>query len=117
DKKITTKINKDILSVILHNILDNAIKNTEEGVIKVSSYIKNKKLYIVVEDTGKGFKEEDLIYYNQLSNQQSTEKLMLRNSGIGIHMIVELIHILHGDLKFYSEGGKGSRIEIITDLN
>lgn len=117
DKKITSKINRDILSVILHNILDNAIKNTEDGVIKVYSHIKNKRLYIVVEDTGKGFKEEDLIYYNQLSNQQSTEKLMLRNSGIGIHMIVELIHILHGDLNFYSEDGKGSRIEIITDLN
>ncbi|HEU4788204.1 MAG TPA: HAMP domain-containing sensor histidine kinase [Flavobacterium sp.] len=117
NNNVSTKINKDILSVILHNILDNAIKNTEDGVIKIYSHIKNKKLYLVVEDTGKGFKEEDLIYYNQLSNQQSTEKLMLRNSGIGIHMIVELIHILHGDLKFYSEDGKGSKIEIITDLN
>ncbi|MDR6845691.1 HAMP domain-containing sensor histidine kinase [Flavobacterium granuli] len=117
DNNVTTKINKDILSVILHNILDNAIKNTENGVIKVYSHIKNKKLYLIVEDTGKGFKEEDLLYYNQLSNQQSTEKLMLRNSGIGIHMIIELIHILNGDLKFYSEDGKGSKIEIITDLN
>jgi signal transduction histidine kinase len=117
DKNVATKINKDILSVILHNILDNAIKNTEDGIIKVYSHVKHKKLYLVVEDTGRGFKEEDLIYYNQLSNQQSAEKLMLRNSGIGIHMIVELIHILHGDLKFYSEPGKGSKIEIITDVN
>lgn len=117
DKNVTTKISKDILSVILHNILDNAIKNTENGVIKVYSRIQNKKLYLTVEDTGKGFKEEDLIYYNQLSNQQSAEKLMLRNSGIGLHMIVELIHILNGNLKFYSENGKGSKIEIITDLN
>jgi signal transduction histidine kinase len=117
DKNVITKINKDILSVILHNILDNAIKNTEKGVIKVYSYIKNKKLYLVVEDTGKGFKEEDLIYYNQLSNEQSAEKLILRNSGMGLPMIIELIHILNGDLKFYSESGKGSKIEIITDLN
>jgi signal transduction histidine kinase len=116
DKNVTSKINRDILSVILHNILDNAIKNTEKGIIKVYSYIKNKKLYLVVEDTGKGFKEEDLIYYNQLSNEQSAEKLMLRNSGMGLHMIVELIHILHGDLKFHSKDGKGAKIEIITDL-
>lgn len=116
DENITTNINKDILSAILHNILDNAIKNTDEGVIKVYNHVKNKKLYLVVEDTGKGFKEEDLIYYNQLSNQHSSEKLMLRNSGIGIHMIVELIHIINGDLKFHSEVGKGSKIEIITDL-
>jgi signal transduction histidine kinase len=117
DKNVKTKINKDILSVILHNILDNAIKNTEKGVVKVYSYITNKKLYLVVEDSGKGFKEEDLIYYNQLSNEQSAEKLILRNNGMGLHMVVELIQILHGDLKFYSEGGKGSKIEIITDLN
>jgi signal transduction histidine kinase len=117
DKNVTTKINKDILSVVLHNILDNAIKNTEKGVIKVYSHVKNKKLYLVVEDTGKGFKEEDLIYYNQLSNEQSAEKLILRNGGMGLPMIIELIHILNGDLKFHSEGGKGSKIEIITDLN
>jgi signal transduction histidine kinase len=117
DKDVITKINKDILSVILHNILDNAIKNTEDGTIKIYSHVKNKKLYLVVEDSGKGFKEEELIYYNELSNQQSTEKLMLRNSGIGLHMIVELVHILNGDLKLSSEDGKGSKIEIITDLN
>lgn len=113
---IIIKINKDILSVILHNIIDNAIKNTENGVIKVYSYIDNKKLFLVVEDTGNGFREEDLIYYNQLSNEQSAEKLILRNNGMGLPMIIELIHILHGDLKFYNNE-KGAKIEIITDLN
>ncbi|MDI5897155.1 sensor histidine kinase [Flavobacterium yafengii] len=117
DKNVITKINKDILSVILHNIIDNAIKNTENGVIKIYSHIKNKKLYLVVEDTGKGFKEDDLIHYKQLSNEQSTEKLILRNSGMGLPMIIELIHILHGNLKISSEISKGSKFEIITDLN
>lgn len=117
DKNITTKINKEILSVILHNILDNAIKNTEEGEIIVYNQIKNKKLHLIIEDTGKGFKEEDLVYYNELSNQPSTEKLMFKNTGIGLHMIVELIHILHGDLKFYNNDGNGTRVEIITDLH
>jgi K+-sensing histidine kinase KdpD len=117
DKNVTTKVNKDILSVILHNILDNAIKNTEYGTIRIYSHIKNKKLYLVVEDTGKGFKEEDLLYYNQLSNQQSTEKLILKTSGMGLNMILELIHIIHGAIKFHSEVDKGSKIEIITDVN
>lgn len=117
DKDITTNINKDILSVIIHNIIDNAIKNTQEGTIRVYNRIENKKLYLIIEDTGKGFKEEDLVYYNLLSNQQSTEKIMLKNGGMGLLMIVELIHILNADLKFYSENNKGSRIEIITDLN
>lgn len=116
DKNVITKTNKDILSVILHNILDNAIKNTENGIIKIYSHIKNKKLYLVVEDTGKGFKEDDLIYYNQLSNEQSAEKLILRNSGMGLPMIIELIHILHGDLKISNNHDKGSKIEIIIDL-
>ncbi|KFC59972.1 sensor histidine kinase [Flavobacterium gilvum] len=117
DEYYTTNINKEILSVILHNILDNAIKNTEKGTVRIYSYIENKKLYLAVEDTGKGFKEEDLIYYNQLSNQQSTEKLMLKNGGMGLLMIIELIQILNGDLKFYNENRQGARIEIITDLN
>lgn len=117
EENVTTQINRDILSVILHNIIDNAIKNTEDGIIRIYSLVKNKKLYIIVEDTGSGFKEDDLTYYNQLSNQQSAEKLMLRNNGMGLHMIIELIHILHGDLKISNISDKGSRIEIITDLN
>ncbi|MGG7034557.1 MAG: sensor histidine kinase [Flavobacterium sp.] len=116
DKNVNTQINKEVLSVILHNLLDNALKNTDEGQIKVYTQIKNKRMYLVVEDTGKGFKKEDLLYYNQLSNEQSAEKLILRNSGMGLHMVIELIHILHGDLKITSEVGKGSKIEIITDL-
>lgn len=116
DENVKTKINKEVLSVILHNIIDNAIKNTESGKIKIYTQIKNKKMYLVIEDTGKGFKEEDLEYYNQLSNEQSAEKLILRNNGMGLHMVIELIHILHGDLKISSEVSKGSKIEIITDV-
>lgn len=117
DSEFTTKINKDILSVILHNILDNALKNTENGIVNISNYVKNEKLYIVIEDTGKGFKKEDVIYYNELSNEQSTEKLILRNGGMGLPMIIELIHILHGHLKISYIKNNGSKIEIIIDLN
>lgn len=116
EDNIITKTNKDILSVILHNIIDNAIKNTENGLIKIYSYIDNKRLYLVIEDTGNGFRREDLIYYNQLSNEQSAEKLILRNNGMGLPMIIELVHILHGDLNLYNTS-KGAKIEIITDLN
>ncbi|HEY6141824.1 MAG TPA: HAMP domain-containing sensor histidine kinase [Flavobacterium sp.] len=117
DQNTMTKINKDILSVIIHNIIDNAIKNTENGIIKIYSHTKNNKLYLVIEDTGKGFKEEDLVYYNQLSNEQSAEKLILRNNGMGLPMIIELIHILYGDLRISNNNDKGSKVEIITDLN
>lgn len=115
EQHIKIKINKDILSVILHNIIDNAIKNTENGTIKAYSIIDNNKLYIVVEDTGKGFKEEDLIYYNQLSNEQSAEKLTLRNNGMGLPMIIELTHTINGNLRI-SNKETGAKIEIITDL-
>lgn len=116
DPEIKTKINRDILSAILHNILDNAIKNTDSGVIKINSLVENKKLYITIEDTGIGFKTEDLIYYNQLIKENSTEKLILKNSGTGIPMTIELIHIIHGDLKISNKDEKGTKIEIITDI-
>jgi signal transduction histidine kinase len=117
DVNFLTTINKEILSVILHNILDNAIKNTDNGSIKIYSEVENKKLYIIVEDTGKGFKKEELIYYNELTKEHSAEKLILKNHGMGIPMMIELIQILHGDLKISSTEGKGSKLEIITDYN
>lgn len=116
EPSVISKTNKDVISVVLHNLIDNSIKNTENGVIKVYTYIKNKKLYLVVEDTGKGFKEADLIYYNELSNEQSAEKFILRNRGMGLPMIIELIHLINGNLKFYNNIEQGSRVEIITDL-
>lgn len=115
DKDIVINTNSEVMSVILHNLIDNAIKNTENGMIKAYNYSLNNKLYLVIEDNGKGFNKEDLAYYNKLSNEQSSEKLILTKNKMGLHMVMELVNMVNGDLKIASEEGKGAKIEIITD--
>jgi hypothetical protein len=53
DPNLTTRINKGILSAILHNLIDNAVKNTKDGEILVKTEQKNKKIEIIIFDTGK----------------------------------------------------------------
>lgn len=109
------KTNNKILSIIIHNLLDNAIKNTRNGAVEFVSEKKDNKLLICIKDNGKGMKKEMIDYYMGLFKKQYINKLALRNYGIGLHMVIELILLIEGELQIKSDINKGTTIEIIVD--
>ncbi len=55
------KIDVGLLEQVLYNIIYNAcIYNADGIVIKISAKVKNDNLFFTIEDTGKGFKPEDI---------------------------------------------------------
>jgi signal transduction histidine kinase len=109
------KTNSKILSIIIHNLIDNAVKNTKNGTIVLLSKTRDNKLFLSIKDDGKGMNKELVDYYLSLYKDRSSDKLTLRNYGLGMQMIIELIIILKGDIKIISEINKGTTIEIIVD--
>jgi signal transduction histidine kinase len=115
DKTQYLKTNSEIISIIIHNLLDNAIKNTKNGSIELLSQVIDNKFFIIVKDNGTGMDKELVSYYLSLQKSQNSNELKLRNYGLGMQMVIELIAILKGDLKITSEINKGTTIEIIID--
>ncbi|WP_430816716.1 two-component regulator propeller domain-containing protein [Carboxylicivirga sp. RSCT41] len=97
------------LKQIITNLINNAIKFTEEGSITFSYSINNGRLQCSVKDTGIGIPpgEIDNIFdrFNKLEGQ--TEKIY-RGTGLGLAITKELIRLLGGTIRVESQQGKGS---------
>lgn len=113
--KSTIKLNKKVMGIIIHNLLDNAIKNTYDGYINIETNISKSILYLSVEDTGIGMPIEIKNYYLNLLKNHETDKLAIQNYGLGLHMVLELLRLLKGDLKIDSKENKGTKVTIIID--
>ncbi|MEO8148589.1 MAG: ATP-binding protein [Bacteroidia bacterium] len=118
DDIILTDLN--ILSIILHNLLTNAIKFTYNGTITIEANHSEKTYFLTVTDTGSGMKEE------QLKRIQKTikEKTIISSNpsgdgngnGLGFVIISELIQLLNGKVMLESKEGKGTCVTLMLQI-
>lgn len=102
------------ITQMLLELLDNARKNTPAGgSIGVDVAPHDGDVRIVVWDTGKGIKAQDLerIWqaFTQLETGQSVRQAGL---GLGLTIVSKLAELHHGRVKVESQPGKGSRFTI-----
>lgn len=108
--KINIYTNPNILKVILHNLIDNAVKYTDKGEIIVSFKQSNSFLTIEISDTGIGMDKILITYYHSLQLNSSNDKLMLQKFNIGLHLVVQLLPIIEGKISFKKKQPKGTVI-------
>lgn len=115
DKNVSIKTNQQLLAVIIHNLLDNAVKFTFNGKIKFS-YLKHVQGYtITISDTGIGLKPYQVEWCNNtIDNLEQTKSLENTHSpaGLGLIMVKELNKIINGKLKAHAVLGEGTTFEI-----
>jgi len=103
------------LATIIRNITDNALKYTPAGgKVTIKALESDQGVKIVVEDTGIGIDQEKikdifLLQKNKSERGTSGEK----GTGIGLHLIKELININHGEVEVESELGKGTKVVVM----
>lgn len=112
DSDIYIYADKSRLTQVLTNFLGNASKFTQSGYIKIGyTYDKTaNKVHIFVEDTGEGIsKEEQNIIFNRFAKLDE----FAQGTGLGLAISKTIVEKLNGEIKLYSELGKGSRFEIV----
>jgi signal transduction histidine kinase len=98
-----------ILTVIIRNLLDNANKHTQAGLITLSAMQEENKLIIRISDTGIGFNEEALgTFLNK--NEYDGSK-----NGNGSFIVLSLIQLIGGKLEATSAPGAGTDFRITLD--
>jgi PAS domain S-box-containing protein len=97
------------LSQILINLVNNAIKFTDAGEVRMEVRSQNGTTEISVTDTGVGIKPEDQAkLFNAFARLESGSAQREEGTGLGLHLSQKLAGLLGGRITFQSEPGKGS---------
>ena len=95
---------------ILNNLLNNAIKFTQDGEITLSCYVDDKDEFVFsVSDTGIGISERNQQFiFNRFRQVHDYIKLNTGGIGLGLSICLGVSKLLGGKLNVQSELGKGS---------
>ncbi|UCD01763.1 MAG: HAMP domain-containing histidine kinase [Promethearchaeota archaeon] len=107
---------KKRVNQILVNLIGNAIKFTDQGKVSVSVQTSNKKLKIIVEDTGIGIKEENLKKIFKPFRRVVEPGNFKEGTGLGLYLSKKLANLLGGNIFVESEFGKGSTFILSLNL-
>ncbi|HLZ87053.1 MAG TPA: ATP-binding protein, partial [Puia sp.] len=99
---------RNILAVIVRNLVDNAVKYTISGSILVRVEKQEGGVLVQVADTGTGMSAEKV---NRLLNAEQKATLE-SSSSFGYRFITELVRRLEGHLTIDSTPGKGTTVSI-----
>lgn len=107
-------MNRMMLAIIFHNLLDNAIKYTDEGHIDFSVAREAGYIHIRIADTGMGMDEDVKKHYADIFGLKLEEEYINEGAGkgLGLQIVAELMHILGGKLHIESEPEKGTVITL-----
>ena len=105
-------VDKNRLTQVLTNFLNNASKFTPDGYIKLGYkyFPASKQVHIFVEDSGKGIpRSEQKMIFSRFYKQDE----FAQGTGLGLSICQVIIEKLNGRIELWSEPGKGSRFTII----
>lgn len=110
---------KEMLSVVIRNLLSNSIKfSHENGLVKIIGERSNKHYELSIEDTGIGIKDEDKGKLFTLDTKFSTLGTSNeKGTGLGLCLCKEYIEKNRGKISFESVYNVGSKFFITMNIS
>ncbi|MGB9743240.1 MAG: ATP-binding protein [Minisyncoccales bacterium] len=107
---------KDKLRQVILNLIDNAIKYTQQGGITIKLKIENLKLKIAVADTGEGMTQEEINkLFEMFSRASAGTELNVSGTGIGLYVAKKFAEA-HGGRIWVESTGKDKGSTFIVEL-
>jgi signal transduction histidine kinase len=103
------------ITQVLANILNNAIKFSDTGSIKISTKkdSSRKEVCVQIEDSGRGISKEIMPkLFTKFATTSSTDATK-GGTGLGLHLSSKIIEAHGGRIQAYNKTGSGATFEII----
>ena len=114
--------NENKIVQVLDNLIDNAFSfSPKKKPIEVELKLKNKKVYIIIEDQGKGFPENALPkVFNRFYTERPETEEFGKHSGLGLSISKQIIEAHNGEILVENRINAknnvfGARVIIILD--
>lgn len=106
--------NKDRISQMIINLVDNAIKYTEKGNIFISCKKENKFIKIIISDTGIGIPKENLErIFERFYRVDKGRSRKMGGTGLGLSIVKHIVNLYKGNIRVESSLGKGTKFIIL----
>ncbi len=120
DTKLNAKMigDKTRIYQIINNLLNNSFKYTEKGFVKFKVSKKGGKykkqiVQFEIEDSGIGIDKENQATIFEAFVQHNDKG---EGSGLGLHVVKSLVHLMKGTVEVESELGKGTKFTLDVRL-
>ena len=110
------------ISQILLNLLNNAVKFTEQGSISLGVELfgferDTYQLLFVISDTGIGISENSQQkLFTPFTQEDATINRRYGGTGLGLSIVKTLVELMDGDVRVASKQGEGSRFSVRLKL-
>jgi two-component system phosphate regulon sensor histidine kinase PhoR len=109
--------NKDTFYLIFKNLVDNAIKFTLSGTVRIDAYHKAGKIYVIVKDQGIGIPRASLPnLFGRFFRAQTAVERGIAGTGLGLYMVKESVEHYGGTIEVDSIEGKGTTFTVILPI-
>mgnify|MGYP000405560425 CR=1 FL=1 len=108
---------------VFYNLIGNANKFTEKGVIDVQAKVVEEssqisKLEVTISDTGKGISKQDInAIFNNFYQSVAEDKVHNLGAGLGLYLCKELIELFDGKITIESSINNGTRVNFYLNFS
>jgi len=115
----TVKIDADALRNALFNVIDNAIKYTDQGSVQVTAKHVGETLTVEICDTGLGMTSDELHdLFKKFHRGKTGRSHATDGTGLGLYVVRRLLEAAGGHITASSDGvGKGSVFCVVLPID
>ena len=113
------KADRDRLSQVFVNVLDNAVKFTPDGGhVSINGFAQAENLVVSIIDTGSGIPREEISRLGErFYRVDKTRSRELGGTGLGLSIVKHLMMAHGGKVEIESQLGKGSKVSLFFPVS
>lgn len=117
-KSVTITANEGMLSEVIYNLADNAIKyNTEGGFVRVDVSGTENTAVLTVSDSGIGIPPEHIEHvFERFYRVDKSRSKQRGGTGLGLSIVKHIVGVMGGSIDISSEVGKGTEITVVFSV-
>ncbi|MFP4489039.1 MAG: ATP-binding protein [Bacteroidales bacterium] len=112
-EKFNIETDREKLRAILIHLMDNAVKFTPEGSVKIITDIRDEKLYFSISDTGIGIAPEtQKVIFEPFRQSDTDSRRKYGGNGLGLSLVRAYTELLGGSVNLESKVNKGTTVTV-----
>ncbi len=110
---LIVRSNPELLSVVIHNLIDNASKYARNGQLRIFSNITDHTVHLVIADSGKGIDEEIREWFNNPDSAHADSYGNASPKGFGLVIVKEVARLIN--LSVFVDNYNGCEFHLVFD--